>query len=105
MHESLIIPLLLSYSYYDQICALECKIPVQELQIPFKYKNAFDDGSLFGTKSSMTLSSLAFEKMCTLFNIAATQSAIAASQTFDTDEGLQLGKLSFNKNQCYIYLT
>lgn len=40
---------------------------------------------------SMTLTSLAFEKMCILFNIASTQSSIAANQPFDTDEGLQLG--------------
>lgn len=41
-------------------------------------------------RSVTALSSLAYEKECVLFNIAALQSAVAASQSLDTDESLKL---------------
>lgn len=36
------------------------------------------------------MSSLAYEKECVLFNIAALQSAVAAAQSTDSDDGLKL---------------
>lgn len=41
-------------SYYDQVVALESKIPPQEVQVPFKWKDAFDKGSIFGGKISLS---------------------------------------------------
>lgn len=71
---------------------------MQELQIPFKYKDAFDKGSIFGTKMSLTLSSLAYEKVCTLFNIAALQSAVASTQPLESDDGLKMAAKLFQQS-------
>jgi len=75
--------------YYDQLSCLEQKIPTQELQVPFKWKDAFDKGSIFGGRISLTVPNVAYEKVCILFNYAALCTGMSASQNLDSEEGLQ----------------
>jgi len=75
--------------YYDQLVSLEFKIPASEVQIPFKWKDAFDKGSIFGGRISLTVPSIGYEKVCVLFNIAAMSTMIAESQNLDSEDGLQ----------------
>uniref|UniRef100_A0A2A4JVF1 BRO1 domain-containing protein n=1 Tax=Heliothis virescens TaxID=7102 RepID=A0A2A4JVF1_HELVI len=93
------------YNYHDQLASLESKVPPQEVQIPFKWKDAFDKGSLFGGRMSLTISSLAYERMCILFNIAAMQSLIASQQPVETEESLkQAAKLFQQAAGVFLYL-
>ena len=50
------------HRYYDQLVALEVKIPSNEVQIPFKWKDAFDEGRIC---VSCTVSSIGYEKVST----------------------------------------
>ena len=43
------------------------------------------------------LSSIAYEKVCVLFNIAALQSTLAANQSFDNDDGLKTAAKLFQQ--------
>jgi len=76
-------------NYFDQLVAIDKKIPVSEVQIPFKWKDAFDKGSIFGGRISLTVPSFAYERVCVLFNMGAISSLIAAGQNFESDDGLQ----------------
>ncbi|KAK3106570.1 hypothetical protein FSP39_022711 [Pinctada imbricata] len=77
--------------YYDQLLAIENKLPIAENQIrvTFKWRDAFDKESLFSGKRILAISSAAYEKVCMLFNIASLQSQIAEVQNHDNDEGLK----------------
>lgn len=83
--------------YYDQLNYLDAKCPSVDFQISFKWKDAFDKGSFFMSSASLTLSTLAYEKACILFNIGAMQSQVACSHISDTknDEGLKLAAKYF----------
>jgi len=81
--------------YYDQIVSLEQKIPANDFQVPFKWKDAFDRGSIFGGRISLTVNSLSYEKVCVLFNIAALNTAIAQASNLTLEEGLQRANKKF----------
>ncbi|XP_012936236.1 programmed cell death 6-interacting protein [Aplysia californica] len=80
------------YRYYDQLVAIENKLPIAENQIrvQFKWRDAFDEGSFLSGKRNLAIASAAYEKVCVLYNIAALQSQIAAIQNHDNNEGLKL---------------
>ncbi|EJD74895.1 apoptosis-linked 2-interacting protein X 1 [Loa loa] len=86
--------------YYDQLVAIENKIPITATQNPinFKWKDAFDKGSLFFGRASLTLSDGAFERAAVLFNCGALMSAIAASQPMRTDEELKTAAKFFQQS-------
>lgn len=86
------------YRYYDQLVAIESKLPLTPTQIPvpFKWKDAFEKG-LFGGRASLTLSSGGYEKACVMFNIAALQTQVAAAQRGDTDDELKLAAKLFQQ--------
>lgn len=76
--------------YFDQLTAIESKLPISESQIrlPFKWQDAFNGGSLFG-RGTLTLSSGLYEKLCVLFNVACCCSEIASNAQLDQEEGLK----------------
>jgi programmed cell death 6-interacting protein len=84
-------------SYYDQLSALEEKVPSHKVQIPFKWTDAFSNGSIFHPNSSLTVSSIAYEKVCVLFNIGAIQSSVAAAQNTESEDGLKLAAKMFQQ--------
>ncbi|XP_064396654.1 programmed cell death 6-interacting protein-like isoform X2 [Halichondria panicea] len=77
--------------YYDQLCAIESKLPVSEgqIRIKFSWQDAFYSGGIFGGTKSASQPSSTYEQCCVLFNIGALQSQIAKSQNFDSDEGIK----------------
>uniref|UniRef100_A0A1I7ZGC7 BRO1 domain-containing protein n=1 Tax=Steinernema glaseri TaxID=37863 RepID=A0A1I7ZGC7_9BILA len=86
--------------YYDQLVAIENKIPISATVNPiaFKWKDAFDKGTAFFRKaSSLTSHDSSFERACVLFNCAALMSAIAASQSVVNDEELKTAAKMFQQ--------
>jgi programmed cell death 6-interacting protein len=86
-----------AYNYYDQLCALEEKVQSSEVRIPFKWKCAFKKRSILGGCISQTVRSIAYEKACVLFNIAALQSSVAAVQSTESEDGLKLAAKMFQQ--------
>ncbi|XP_061411121.1 programmed cell death 6-interacting protein isoform X1 [Lethenteron reissneri] len=77
--------------YYDQLCAIEPKLPINEGQNPinFTWRDAFDKGSLFGGSAKLTIPRASYEKICVLFNIGALMSQIAGELNLDSDDGMK----------------
>ena len=70
----------LLYKYFGQLELLELRFA--EIRVNFPWRDAF-------TNKLTTQTSIAYEKACTIFQIAATHSAIAASQNRSDPEGLK----------------
>ena len=81
--------------YYDQLNAIESKLPITPTQNPinFEWKDAFIKGfslSIFSSKSaSLTINDSSFERACVLFNCGAMMSEVAGTQPMNTDEELK----------------
>lgn len=50
----------------------------------------------------LAVSTISYERVCVLFNIAAQQSAVAATQNLETDEGLKTAA-KFLQVICILY--
>lgn len=70
----------LLYKYFGQLELLELRF--SEIRVTFPWRDAF-------TSKLTTQTSIAFEKASILFQIAATHSAIAASQSRSDPEGIK----------------
>ncbi|CAI2348068.1 unnamed protein product [Caenorhabditis sp. 36 PRJEB53466] len=86
--------------YYDQLVAIESKIIISATQNPviFKWKDAFDKGSLFSSRASLSLSDGSFERAAVLFNVGSLMSQIAASQQFHTDDEIKTSAKLFQQS-------
>jgi programmed cell death 6-interacting protein len=82
------------FRYYDQIHAIEYKLPITENQIRiyFKWQDAFvGGGGLFGGKQKTNGSwKLAYEKACVLFNIGHAYSELALTQNITMDDQMKV---------------
>lgn len=70
----------LLYKYFGQLELLELRF--SEIRVTFPWRDAF-------TNKLVTQTALAYEKACVLFQIAATHSALAASQSRADPEGVK----------------
>ncbi|CAD54152.1 Apoptosis-linked gene 2-interacting protein X 1 [Caenorhabditis elegans] len=86
--------------YYDQLVAIENKIIISATQNPvvFKWKDAFDKGSLFSSRASLSLSDGSFERAAVLFNIGSLMSQIGAAQQFHTDDEIKVSAKLFQQS-------
>ncbi|CAD6194090.1 unnamed protein product [Caenorhabditis auriculariae] len=86
--------------YYDQLVAIENKIVISATQNPvvFKWKDAFDKGSLFSSRAALSLSDGSFERASVLFNCGALMSQIAGTQQFNTDEEIKTAAKLFQQS-------
>lgn len=77
--------------YSDQLHSIENKLPITPTQNPvsFKWRDAFDKGSLFFSRAALTISDSSFERACVLFNCASLMSNLGSSQQIHTDEELK----------------
>ncbi|VDK46269.1 unnamed protein product [Anisakis simplex] len=84
----------------DTLVAVENKLPITAATNPiaFKWKDAFDKGSIFFSKASLTLTDGSFERAAVLFNCGALMSGIAASQTMHTDEEMKIAAKLFQQS-------
>lgn len=86
--------------YYDQLKSFSIKCPVDEVPINFKWKDAFEKSSyaFLGSSSSLSIQSLAYERVCVLFNLAASHSDVAATalnEDIHNEHALQLAAKYF----------
>nr|CAD7425918.1 unnamed protein product [Timema monikensis] len=73
------------------VVACDSRITVKKLAVEQLPRSGAPDELLdmFGI-NARALTSLSYEKVCVLFNIAALQSSVAAAQSIESDEGLKL---------------
>lgn len=86
--------------YYDQLRLFAGKCPINEVPINFKWKDAFDRSSysFLSSSSSLIIQSLAYERVCVLFNLAASYSDVAATalnEDVHNEHALQLAAKYF----------
>lgn len=86
--------------YYDQLKIFANKCPINEVPINFKWKDAFDKSSysFLSSSSSLIMQSLAYERVCVLFNLAASYSDVAATalnEDVHNEHALQLAAKYF----------
>lgn len=88
------------FRYFDCFSALSDKIQIRDgdCPIPFRWKSAFTEKSLFTGKRDLTLNYAGYEKACVLFNIAAYQSKYAGSLELGSDEDLRVAVRYFQSS-------
>ncbi|XP_041459788.1 programmed cell death 6-interacting protein-like isoform X1 [Lytechinus variegatus] len=84
--------------YYDQLCAIDAKLPIMQGQVTvkFSWQDAFDKGSILSGARKQSAHTAAFEKMCVLFNIAAMNSQVGALQSVDDDDSIKKAAKHFS---------
>lgn len=88
----------LLYKYYGQLELLDLRFPIDEnhIRVPFIWKDAF-------TQKSVSQYSLAYEKACIIFNLAAVLSAIGANQNREDPEGIKKAFHAFQASAGLFY--